>query len=245
MTPLISFSFILFTLFLLTISATRAQVPVFSPAAAEEEMQCSVEGVCTATERTCSPYKLTFYSNKPVEVFIGGVEVPHTVLGRISSIEVTEHTCEDILFVMENEVWAAPVGLSAILESGSDIYATSMFVKGNSSDASGNWGLKYVHVEFEEQGDVKPLFGIGTNTEFDPEKPINFTAWRAGAVVDSVLKERYGYFAEFRDHGALPLHWSDGPMKVGLSGLKLCNPLGHASDEAQTVVSACYNLKME
>lgn len=188
---------------------------------------------------TCSSYKLSFYTQKAVEVYIAGKEVAYKVRGGISSISVQKNTCEDIVFVLKNEELAAPVALSAIMESGDDMYATSVFIKGNSTDDAGVWSVKYAHVKFAEQGDVKPLFGLSLG-DFHPKNLTDFSVWKPNVIVDSVLKENYEYFGDFRVEGAFPVHWSDGPMKLGKSAIKICNPLNSSSADAQTVVSACY-----
>lgn len=191
----------------------------------------------------CSPYKIVFYSNKDVEIYIGGEEVPHKREKKLYSVEVNENTCDDILFVIDNDVHADPIAVSAIMYSGDEKYATSLFIKGNSSDPDGEWTPKYAHVKYAEQEGVKPLFGIATDKEFDKTSTtIDFSGWRQAGIVDSVLKTTYPRFGLLREQGAFPLHVNDGPMKVNTYGLKLCNPLGHATSDAQTVVSACYNL---
>lgn len=206
-----------------------------------QDRQCATPGTCTAS-RKCGSYRLTFYSNKVVEVYIGGVEVGQMVKGGVSTVEVAEdeNSCEDILIVIDNNIWSGPVGVAAILEADDDVYATSQFIKGNSTDENGEWGLRFVQIKYYEQGDVKPLFAIATNNDFDPTKPIDYTKWTHTGIVDSVLKEDYDTFTLFREHGAFPLHWIDGPQKTGMYGFKLCNPLGHQPADTQTVVSSCF-----
>lgn len=202
---------------------------------------------CTAStcraDSACSPYKLVFYSNKDVEIYISGEEVRQKREKKLYSIDVNDKTCDDILFVIDNDVHADPFAVSAIMLTNNEKYATSLFIKGNSSDADGEWTPKYAHVKYAEQQGVKPLFGIATDKVFDKTSTnIDFSGWRQAGVVDSVMKTTYPRFGFLREQGAFPINVNDGPMKVNTYGLKLCNPLGHASPDAQTVVSACYNL---
>lgn len=200
----------------------------------------SVDVTAQTVNRTCGSYKLTFYTHKGAEIYIDGEELEYKVFRGIFSRTETQKTCDDILFVLNNEHLASPVALSAILESGDDVYATSLFIKGNATDRNGVWGLRYAHVPFAEQGDVKPLFVIGTDAPFDPMGSIDYSGWRPASIVDSVLKENYGSYSDFRDEGAFPIHWSDGPMKIGQYGLKICNPLAIPSGDTQAVVSSCF-----
>lgn len=200
----------------------------------------SVSAQSSTIKKTCGEYKLTFYTHKNNRVYIAGREVSYRVFRGISSRMVRKNTCDDILFILKNEELGASVALSAIIERGEETYATSLFIRGNTTNSDGVSGLRYAHVRYAEQRGAKPLFAIGTDADFDPTMPINYSTWRPTMIVDSVLKDNFELYSDFRGEGAFPLQWSDGPMKIGDFGFKLCNPFAAASEDPQDVITSCF-----